>query len=973
MKKFFIGLLVLAMFTAVGALTLFKPTQEVRGKSMPAPIPDHMSPEQEQAQEIALASSLVQAHTTGHDAEVFGISLIALGNYPSKIAACETGNCRQVQLYLWDTDTAVTAYVDLDSEEVLDVMVQPHMRPGINKRLYNLAIDIATNAPEVVEALGYKPAATNTLAIADAGLLDSNCAGTNLCVAATFPTTDGRVLWAIIDLTNQELAGVRLGEAEFTGDSVPFVPTGCPAPGTVSRDGWNLDYRTTNHDGLDVFNATYDGDAVFTSIKMAEWHADYGDWGYQDTTGCTSGGGGFLIHPYGDTEVLDLFDAEDNVVGFEVVQDFRMGNWGAGCNYRYEQRMRFYNDGRFQPVSAAYGKGCQTYTLYRPVLRIDMAVDGDANDYFARWDGNDWETVNTETYLTPYAEEGHGPHHMDGVGNSWKVGDTVTGKSYNIVQNVGQYENGRGDSPFWFVLNHHPNEGDGDLPVFSSGCCYDDHQQGPHFYINNENVYDENLVLWYVPHGQTVATAPDYYCWTLTGEPHPETYPCYMGPMFVPDEPTSISAGFNHNSHVVLGQTAYFTNTTTSDDPATYEWNFGDGSPIVTTEHASHTYTAVGSYTVILTATNTTTNEVDTFSATIEIGVPPTVSFTHVAGFVGEPTQFTTMVTGTTPVNYVWNFGDSTPPSTDPNPTHIYTNDGTYPATVTVSSPFGTDTASGTVTIYYQPQAAFSHNGPINLGESAIFTNNSIGSAPITYEWDFGDGSPVSTEEHPVHQYEAIGDYTVTLTITTPAGTDMVSNNIQVQELGEWPIAAFMAPTSAPVHSLVVVENMSASTPPVTYTWDFGDGSPLSHEYSPSHIYTVPGNYTISLTVEDAIGSDFASSSIEITNEEIAPTAVFTHSVPLQANQAINFTNLTYGTPPITYEWDFGDGSPIVTDTHPAHTYAVTGTYTVTLTATNAQGSNTAVMVLEVQAGPVLDNFAYLPIILRPALLLREQ
>ena len=49
------------------------------------------------------------------------------------------------------------------------------------------------------------------------------------------------------------------------------------------------------------------------------------------------------------------------------------------------------------------------------------------------------------------------------------------------------------------------------------------------------------MVLWYVPQSQTVPTAPDYYCWTVSGEPNPETYPCWTGPMFHPiaEEPQS--------------------------------------------------------------------------------------------------------------------------------------------------------------------------------------------------------------------------------------------------------------------------------------------------------------------------------------------------------------------------------------------------------------------------------------------------
>jgi hypothetical protein len=292
-----------------------------------------------------------------------------------------------------------------------------------------------------------------------------------------------------------------------------------------------------------VFNVTYNGVPVMTSVKVVEQHADYGLSGYQDTTGCGPGGGGFAIFPHNNTEILDLLDADSNIIGFEVVQDFRMGSWGFSCNYRYDQRMQFFTDGRFRVVSSAYGKGCGTNAIYRPVVRMDMAINGEANDNFAYYDGAQWVDVTTETYRTPYTEADHGPHAVDANGYAWKVFDT-DGTGYYIEKDVGQFgDGGRGDNPFVYVVQHHPNEGDADLDVFGSGCCNDNHVQGPHFYLNNETVANQNLVLWYVPQAVTDAASPDYYCWTLQGEPNPITYPCFMGPMFHPNTPMGTTAG----------------------------------------------------------------------------------------------------------------------------------------------------------------------------------------------------------------------------------------------------------------------------------------------------------------------------------------------------------------------------------------------------------------------------------------------
>ncbi len=800
MKRMLLGSLMVAVLTAVIAIVLIKPAIEVRGKTTAVPLAAQMTPEQQTAQDLALADPRVQAFTSGHRAEVFGVSRVVLGPYPEILSACAATDCRQVEIYLWDVDTAVTAYVRLDSREVLDVVRQPHMRPGINKRLHDLSMEIATNAPEVIEALGYKPAADKVLAAVDAGLLDTACDGQHLCVAPTFATDDGRVLWAVVDLTAEELAGIHWTEAAPPGEFEPFVPTDCGTPLNVNRDGWSLSYITTNNDGLNVYDVTYNDIPVITSMKLAEWHADYGATGYQDTTGCSSGGGGFFIAPYGNTQVLDLLDGQSNVIGFEVVQDFRMGSWGNNCNYRYEQRFRFYTDGSFRPVSAAYGKGCGTNSLYRPLVRINIGINGDDNDRFSRWDGAAWQVMTTEDYLTPYYEDGHGPHHIDPNGYSWKVEDTVTGLGYYMVQDVGQFDNGRGDNPFLFPVRHQPNEGDGDLYVFSSGCCHDDHQQGPHLYLNGESIDSENIVIWYVPQAQTDAVAPDYYCWTVAGEPNPETYPCYMGPLFVP-----------------------------------------------------------------------------------------------------------------------------------------FTSGGTPPV------------------------AGFTHNGPVALGNTTFFTNTSTGD-PITYTWDFGDGSPLSSLENPSHTYTAAGDYSVTLTAANDAGSDSHTELIQV---GIAPTAVFTHPTTASANAPVQFTNQSQGTPPLMYLWDFGDGSPLATAVNPTHVYAISGTYTITLTVSSPIGTASATSVIEIDDKPVAPTAAFTSTLTVYVNQPITLTNLTVGTPPISYTWDFGDGSLLDTSIHPTHTFTVTGSYTVTLTAENIVGSSTATAVIEVVDMPVLDNYIYLPFVVR--------
>jgi PKD repeat protein len=97
----------------------------------------------------------------------------------------------------------------------------------------------------------------------------------------------------------------------------------------------------------------------------------------------------------------------------------------------------------------------------------------------------------------------------------------------------------------------------------------------------------------------------------------------------------------------------------------------------------------------------------------------------------------------------------------------------------------------------------------------------------------------------------------------------------------------------------------------------------------------------------------------------ITPTAAFTATTTAVVSQPITFTNLTTGTQPISYTWDFGDGTPIVTEISPTHTFMATGIFTVTLTAVNEAGSSSAMLTIEVVADPTFNYAIYLPAIMR--------
>jgi hypothetical protein len=453
-------------------------------------------------------------------------------DFPAGHEVCAHQDCRQVEIYLWAENATITTIVNLVTREVFEVMYQPGFRPPLSAQLLQRAAQIIYDAPEVAEALGDAPKLEEIRPM-QGDMLGTSCDGTHVCASATFQV-GARILWAAADLTEDTFAGLAWSEAsEEERSAVLFVPAGCPQPGEVTRDGWSMEFETTPTDGFRVFGARFNGVDMIQSMQLVEWHVQYGVSGFLDFTGCGGQGGGNAIAPYGETQGQDLLDEGNNVIGFELIQDFRMPSWGFNCNYRYDQHDQFFADGRFRVVQGAYGKGCGTLALYRPVVRLDLAVRGDEGDYFDYWDGFQWVTLTTEDYRVPYDETDHGPHLTTPEGYAWKVYD-MDGTGYAIEMDAGQFgDGGRGADPFLYVTQYQAEEGASDLPMIGT-CCNTSHLQGPQAFLNDEAVDGQNLVLWYVSQAQTDAVNDEngYYCWTVSGEPTPETYPCFTGPMF---------------------------------------------------------------------------------------------------------------------------------------------------------------------------------------------------------------------------------------------------------------------------------------------------------------------------------------------------------------------------------------------------------------------------------------------------------
>ena len=312
--------------------------------------------------------------------------------------------------------------------------------------------------------------------------------------------------------------------------------------------------------------------------------------------------------------------------------------------------------------------------------------------------------------------------------------------------------------------------------------------------------------------------------------------------------------------------------------------------------------------------------------------------------------QFDVVAQGCTPVEaniinqsegaaaYIWNFSDGTASSNDENPTHTFVNatgeDVTYEVELIAMSAYGcSDTLAVGVEVYATPAAEFTVSPAIQTyPNTTVGINNlSTASSNAIQHWSFGDGAEVATDQPIFHTYNSWGSYNVTLLVDNGFCADAHTEVITI--LSPHPVASFTGSGSGCAPLAVDFENHSSHG--AQYIWDFDDDVMTSEE-SPTHVFTRPGVYNVSLTVIGYEGQQ--EQVIQYGAVEVFPSAsaAFVNS-PTQVivpDQPVDFVNLSE-MDATEFFWDFGDGQ-FSTEKDPVHYYTEPGIYTVSLTANNS-------------------------------------
>ena len=345
------------------------------------------------------------------------------------------------------------------------------------------------------------------------------------------------------------------------------------------------------------------------------------------------------------------------------------------------------------------------------------------------------------------------------------------------------------------------------------------------------------------------------------------------------DMPVPVIEVLNNDSDKYYTEQSYTFDASKSTSPAgtirRFDWDFGDGSSIVKTRTAQHTFKDAGTYKVLLALTDEDGNEGET-EVTLEVSTPASAPKAKILTIPAKASADDNFIEGTVPfevtfdatkstdtdddiVDYQWDFdGDKEYDTTGETTTYIFKDPGTYTVSLFVIDSEG---AEGKEILLVKAQSRgleanltadpISGVVPLVVNFDATASTYSDGQI-VGFEWDFGDGAlPRSDVGEVTYKYTKIGNFTVSAKVRTNDGTEETATIlISVRQV---PLkSCFDMNPEVGEAPLTVSLNPGCSTGTISkYRWSFGDGE-TSSERKPTYTFETPGTYEVTLEVSDA-------------------------------------------------------------------------------------------------------------------------
>ncbi len=395
-------------------------------------------------------------------------------------------------------------------------------------------------------------------------------------------------------------------------------------------------------------------------------------------------------------------------------------------------------------------------------------------------------------------------------------------------------------------------------------------------------------------------------------------------------------------------------------NPIGFTWYFGNGQPSTSNSAIPSVVFTMGTYNVKLVAVFQ--NVALEITKTITINPSVTASLMASADYICKPdsVKFTTTTNAISPI-FLYNFTDGTVAvSTNNNIVkHYFDSYGTYYPKVKVTSINGC-ADSADVVLKVKKFPIYANVTPAKGCAPIVANFTSSVSIPTSssvtnYAWSFADGTAISntTVSSTTHTYVDSGTYLPTLLITTSQGCTNTFT-LPILIFGKQP-SVQTAFSRKPIYcGNEYVEFVVKSDFADEYKWEFGDGdTETTTDTLATHKYTTLGVKIVKVT---PYYKGCAGMSFTFTVSIIGAIARFDFANTCAAKKTFSFINLSQGNQ-LTFNWNFGDNSPIVNSANPIHTFPPAGAFnTILIVSDVGTGCRDTTQNIIYTANPTIVN-----------------
>jgi gliding motility-associated-like protein len=439
--------------------------------------------------------------------------------------------------------------------------------------------------------------------------------------------------------------------------------------------------------------------------------------------------------------------------------------------------------------------------------------------------------------------------------------------------------------------------------------------------------------LAHATHGNTMASPPMTTTYTLVVWSN--GCPSYGDDMtlFVHTLPT-VDAG--PDREICLGDTILLDAQASGDSTASYTFVWTPGTTIDGTnlEDPSVWPASTTTYHVEAQSNYGCGSAFDSVLVTLlpspiaEAGPNATICLGNAFTFQGSYNYTTTLPANPNNVFQYWTPAGGMSDATSLTPMASPTTSGLYVLTVYT----GTCSSQDSMLLTVLPElglTAQADTSVICAGDS-VWLQAAVGASGVTYTWVPATGL---ADAHAAGTMAAPGD-TLTYAVIAAVGGCTDTALVQLAVIAR-PEVSYLQ--SAPLGCMPLeVSFLENGQDAISYFWNFGDGSPVSNVAAPTHTFSQPGTYIVTLTATNIGGCEASFQGLPITVSDGLEAAFHsTPAFPVELSFPQTEVHFYNDVPQASsYVWDFGDGLRS-TAPNPTHTYAAPGTYQVTLTVTN--------------------------------------